>query len=421
MDSSSSVDLAPVHRSTPQRSPSVPRTDGFIRGATVAQVHHLSPDVADPDDPECAASTVSRSPISSSLGAGDVQPDQLITFQADISMHSGSSVDLAPVHRSTPQSRPSVPRRGSSRVRPDVADPDVADPDDPEYTASTSTSRSRRASPDLPAPVRGAGRGRGRPRSRRGRPRSRRGRGRVAVNRDLAATHAPQSAAPPPAACGRGRARAGAATTACGRGRDRAGATAAQPPVAASEPTTATTTQGPRRGLPRPFAEMLTNELRSYKRARADVCEQGLLIKLIDRVLLSKNNEVLWEPRPPVGVESVVDPASIVPGGPIDHVADATTPEQLFSSFFLDNLIDIIVLTTNEKASDIRQKIGSANRENATFSDTNLTEMRCFIGCHIMAGIRKDNHLNTTQMWSDSYGGFFYKSLFSQKGVEFSI
>ncbi|CAL4067178.1 unnamed protein product [Meganyctiphanes norvegica] len=166
---------------------------------------------------------------------------------------------------------------------------------------------------------------------------------------------------------------------------------------------------------------MLPNELRSYKRARADVCEQGPLIKLIDRVLLSKNNEVFWEPRPPVGVESVVDPESIVPGGPTDRVADATTPEQLFSSFFPDNLIDMIVLTTNEKASDIRQKIGTANREKATFSDTNLTEMRCFIGCHIMAGIRKDNHLNTTQMWSDTYGGFFYKSLFSQKRFEFSI
>ena len=84
----SSLDLAPVHRSTPPSSPSVPRTS-FIRGATVAQVHHLSPDVADPDDPEYAASTVSRSPVSSSLGAADVQPDQLITFQADISMLSG--------------------------------------------------------------------------------------------------------------------------------------------------------------------------------------------------------------------------------------------------------------------------------------------------------------------------------------------
>ncbi|CAL4241661.1 unnamed protein product, partial [Meganyctiphanes norvegica] len=71
------------------------------------------------------------------------------------------------------------------------------------------------------------------------------------------------------------------------------------------------------------------------------------------------------------------------------------------------------------KADEMGQNIGAANREKSTFSDTNLTEMKCFIGCHIMAGIRKDSHLNTHQMWSDTYGGFFYKSLFSQKRFEF--
>ena len=313
----------------------------------------------------------------------------------------------------SPQDSPYAPRRGSSRVRPDVSDLDVSDPDDPEsvdpaYNASTPTSRSRSASPDLPAPVRGAGRGRGRPRSRRGR-------GRVAVNRDLAATHAPQSAAPPPpAAHGRGRGRGRAA--AAGRGRGRVGAAAAQLPV---EQATATTPQGPRRGLVRPYPDMSPNEIRSYKRARGDVCEQGAFIKLIDRAVLSKDNDVLWEPQPPQGVDAIIDPQSIGPGGPTDRVALATTPEQLFSSFFPDDLIEMIVQRTNKKAFDIRQRIGAANRGKATYSDTNLREMRCFIGCHIMAGIRKDNHLNTTQMWSDTYGGFFYKSLFSLKRFEF--
>ena len=79
------VDLAPVHRSTPQHSPSVPRTDGFSRGATVAQVHHLSPDVA---DPEYAVSTVSRSPVSKRPAVA-VQLEQLITSQSDESMDSG--------------------------------------------------------------------------------------------------------------------------------------------------------------------------------------------------------------------------------------------------------------------------------------------------------------------------------------------
>ena len=71
------VDLARVHRSTPQHSPSVPRTDGFIRGTTIAHVHRLSPD---------AASTASRSPVSRRPG---VAVRQLITSQSDESMDSG--------------------------------------------------------------------------------------------------------------------------------------------------------------------------------------------------------------------------------------------------------------------------------------------------------------------------------------------
>ena len=65
--------------------------------------------------------------------------------------------------------------------------------------------------------------------------------------------------------------------------------------------------------------------------------------------------------------------------------------------------------------------IGDANRHKATYSDTNVTELKALIGCHIMAGVRDDNGLNTEQMFSNIYGCMFYKTLFSQKRFEFLI
>ena len=96
-------------------------------------------------------------------------------------------------------------------------------------------------------------------------------------------------------------------------------------------------------------------------------------------------------------------------------------PLELFTSFMDDEMLETIVNYSNEKIEQLCMPIGDANRHKATYSNTNLTELKALIGCLIMAGVRKDNMLQTDQMFSNIYGCMFYKTLFSQKRFEFLI
>ena len=86
-----------------------------------------------------------------------------------------------------------------------------------------------------------------------------------------------------------------------------------------------------------------------------------------------------------------------------------------------DDMLQNIVEHTNVKIQDLRSYVGASNRGKATYSDFNITELKCLIGCLIMAGTRKDNHLSAEHMFSSIYGCTFYKSLFSEKRFSFLL
>ena len=86
-----------------------------------------------------------------------------------------------------------------------------------------------------------------------------------------------------------------------------------------------------------------------------------------------------------------------------------------------DDMLQHIVVHTNVKIAHLRSSIGARNKGKATYSDINITELKCLIACLIMAGTRKDNHLSAEHMFSSIYGCTFYKSLFSEKRFSFLI
>ena len=142
---------------------------------------------------------------------------------------------------------------------------------------------------------------------------------------------------------------------------------------------------------------------------------------MLQDTIKASDKRTKWHSKRPDGVPDIIDDQLIEPGRPSAHVTNQLTTLELFSSSMSDNLIHIIVLNSNVKINDLRSSFGDRNRQKSTYKDSNLVEMKCFIGVLIMSGIRKDNHLRAKEMFSSVYGCSFYKSLFSQKRFEFLI
>ena len=262
---------------------------------------------------------------------------------------------------------------------------------------------------DLPAPAQGpadtaGGRGVGRGQADADRPVAGRGRGR--------------------AGSGRGRAGAGRPPSRRrGRGRGRAAAILAPPAPAVSPPALLPAgAPVPRRGRVRQAdASLSPNEQRSYKRDRGPLRHPGQPIRELNKPILSKDTHTTWMSTRPDGVPDIIDAQLIDAGGPTPEVAALDSPLAIFSNFLPDEQIEEICSHTNVKMSELRSNFGEYNRHKFTYSNVNLEEMKAFIGCLIMSGIRKDNHLRAGAMFSPVYGCAFYRSLFSQRRFEFLI
>ena len=112
---------------------------------------------------------------------------------------------------------------------------------------------------------------------------------------------------------------------------------------------------------------------------------------------------------------------SIPKGQPADHVKDLA-PEELFSSFMPDDVIELhIVRPTNVKIEQLHSTIGKYNRKNSTNRNTTLKEIKCLIGFLVLTGSRKDCGLSAEEIFNTTYGCQFYKCHFSQKRFEFLI
>lgn len=129
----------------------------------------------------------------------------------------------------------------------------------------------------------------------------------------------------------------------------------------------------------------------SYKRQRGPLQRVGPpIIQFQPQLPLQPHEPVIcqgftWHHKKPENAPDMVY-EDLPPGHPSDRVDDAMDPLEIFEKFLPDDDLHPVVGHTNVKAEELRQGIGPGNRGSKTYSNTNLTELKAFIGCLIMAG-----------------------------------
>ena len=84
-------------------------------------------------------------------------------------------------------------------------------------------------------------------------------------------------------------------------------------------------------------------------------------------------------------------------------------PLAIFLQFFTELMFQLILRHSNVKMAEIRENIGVANQDNLTYREISMIELKAVFGILICAGARRDNHLNTRDMYRDDFGVPFYR------------
>ncbi|KAK3894969.1 hypothetical protein Pcinc_001262 [Petrolisthes cinctipes] len=118
---------------------------------------------------------------------------------------------------------------------------------------------------------------------------------------------------------------------------------------------------------------------------------------------------------------SAPPPRNSPPPPPPTYQVEARTvrdPLSAFLLFFPDEVIREIVEWTNRKIEVSRRAYKTKDHKVA---NTNELEMKAFIGCLIMTGCQKSNHLSYKELWSPNYGCPVYRSAMSSTRFEFLV
>lgn len=90
----------------------------------------------------------------------------------------------------------------------------------------------------------------------------------------------------------------------------------------------------------------------------------------------------------------------------------AATTLDCWQLFFSDEIIDKIVISTNQKIEQMRQGY-SRSRD---CPPTDAEEIRAFLGLLYMAGVKKGQHLNTSELWStDGTAPEYFAAVMSER------
>ena len=213
-----------------------------------------------------------------------------------------------------------------------------------------------------------------------------------------------------------------------GRGRGDPGqpvSTAPTPAVTPSVPTLAPVAPpGPRRQRPRaPLRDPSILVQKSYKRARGPMREAGDPIRVLqNQTILGSDKVTIWHNTKDVNSPDIAKIENPIPmGHPAQHVKDLS-PEDLFSSFLPDEVLqEHVVNPTNRKITELRNHIGDNNIDRASYKDTDVKEIKAVIGCLFLSGVLRDNTKNTTQMFHPIFGTPFYRCVFSQRRFDFLL
>lgn len=80
--------------------------------------------------------------------------------------------------------------------------------------------------------------------------------------------------------------------------------------------------------------------------------------------------------------------------GVAPNCRNAKTPIETFSCFFTNEVLEIMVQSTNIYGK------AYCGKRNKKWKNVTISEMQCFLGILIAAGRNKQNHLNFNEMWT---------------------
>ena len=169
--------------------------------------------------------------------------------------------------------------------------------------------------------------------------------------------------------------------------------------------------------LPTPLSP---SELRSRKRRRGPLhpAEGNQLLELPLDTYKAKDKTV-WHSKPNPSVPPIFRTDLIPPGAPTTQTLLAKTVEEVFSLFLSDPVLAEVCMHTSNKIMKLREKY--KRQDNPTFKDMSLMELKALLGILLMSGARKDNHLNTDEMFSAQLGCPYYRSIMSERRFNFLI
>ena len=169
-------------------------------------------------------------------------------------------------------------------------------------------------------------------------------------------------------------------------------------------------------------------ERNSYKRARGPLGNKsGPNVRfMMQDFVLSKDKTNKWFNSPAPDVADMQLPQHLPEAGHPNHdeLSDVRTMEGFFFALFTEDILEHIVDMTNIEMHLVRtvaSNMSEQTQNSPVFQDISLLELKAFLGCLIMSGVRHDGQLNLKMMFSVKYGVLFYRSLFSLKRFEWII
>ncbi|XP_068229338.1 piggyBac transposable element-derived protein 4-like [Palaemon carinicauda] len=162
---------------------------------------------------------------------------------------------------------------------------------------------------------------------------------------------------------------------------------------------------------PKPLMEKCLRNSLTRRRGPLRPAEGVALKRLPDNSYKAKDN-TKWHSEPNSTMPPIMKIDQFDNAGPTMSVIGCSTPAEVFAKFLPDALLAEVVVHTNDKIINLRNKCKQQN--DPTFKDLILMDFRAFLGILIMTGARKDNHLTSEEVSSKSQGFPFYKSVISE-------
>lgn len=104
--------------------------------------------------------------------------------------------------------------------------------------------------------------------------------------------------------------------------------------------------------------------------------------------------------------------------GSVGDAREAQTPLDVFRCLLNDSIFEKILIHTN---TEVRTKSENYKVSKSTISSTSPEELHAFVGILIFAGVQKDNHLSTREMFDYKKSGSIYRATLSCERFEFLL